>query len=58
MNTVTVTKFVAKKSRISRSSQLLNIEIFLCLKDDMQRFFTKLMQNSFLAAYCSINPSV
>jgi len=28
------------------------------LKDDMQRFFTKLMQKSFLAAYCNINPSV
>jgi len=28
------------------------------LKDDMQRFFTKLMQTSFLAAYCNINPSV
>ena len=27
-------------------------------KDDMQRFFTKLMQKSFLAAYCNINPSV
>jgi len=30
----------------------------LPLKDDMQRFFTKLMQKSFLAAYCNINPSV
>jgi len=29
-----------------------------CLKDDMQRFFTKLMQKSFLAAYCNINLSV
>jgi len=29
-----------------------------CLKDDMQWFFTKLMQKSFLAAYCNINPSV
>jgi len=28
------------------------------VKDDMQRFFTKLMQKSFLAAYCSINPYV
>jgi len=28
------------------------------LKDDMQRFFTKLMQKSFLAAYCNTNPSV
>jgi len=28
------------------------------VKDDMQRFFTKLMQKSFLAAYCNINPSV
>ena len=28
------------------------------IKDDMQRFFTKLMQKSFLAAYCNINPSV
>jgi len=28
------------------------------LKDDMQQFFTKLMQKSFLAAYCNINPSV
>jgi len=28
------------------------------LKDDTQRFFTKLMQKSFLAAYCNINPSV
>ena len=28
------------------------------LKDDMQRFFTKLTQKSFLAAYCNINPSV
>jgi len=28
------------------------------LKDDMQRFFTKLMQKSFLAAYCNINRSV
>ena len=27
-------------------------------KDDMQRFFTKLMQKSFLAAYCNINLSV
>jgi len=27
-------------------------------KDDMQPFFTKLMQKSFLAAYCNINPSV
>jgi len=27
-------------------------------KDDMQRFFRKLMQKSFLAAYCNINPSV
>jgi len=28
------------------------------VKDDMQRFFTKLMQKSFLAAYCNINPFV
>ena len=28
------------------------------VKDDMQRFFTKLMQKSFLAAYCNINLSV
>jgi len=28
------------------------------VKDDMQRFFTKLMQKSFLAAYCNMNPSV
>ena len=28
------------------------------IKDDMQRFFTKLMQKSFLADYCNINPSV
>jgi len=28
------------------------------LKHDMQWFFTKLMQKSFLAAYCNINPSV
>jgi len=28
------------------------------LKDDVQRFFTKLMQKSFLIAYCNINPSV
>jgi len=28
------------------------------LKDDMQWFFTKLMQKSFLAAYCNINPSL
>jgi len=27
-------------------------------KDDMRRFITKLMQKSFLAAYCNINPSV
>jgi len=31
---------------------------YLFLKDDMQRFFTKLMQKSPLAAYCNINPSV
>ena len=30
----------------------------LRFKDDMQRFFTKLMQKSFLAAYCNINLSV
>ena len=28
------------------------------LKDDMQRFFTILIQKSFLAAYCNINLSV
>jgi len=28
------------------------------VKDDMQRFFIKLMQKSFLAAYCNINPSM
>jgi len=33
-------------------------ELFLHFKDDMQRFFTKLMQKSFLSAYCNINPSV
>jgi len=33
-------------------------ETAISLKDDMQRFFTKLMQKSFLAAYCNINPSV
>jgi len=32
--------------------------IWLLFKDDMQRFFTKLMQMSFLAAYCHINLSV
>jgi len=30
----------------------------LFIKDDMQRFFMKLMQKSFLAAYCNINLSV
>jgi len=30
----------------------------MIIKDDMQRFFTKLMQKSFLASYCSINLSV
>jgi len=30
----------------------------MLFKDDMQRFFTKLMQKSFRAAYCNINPSV
>jgi len=30
----------------------------MAIKDDMQRFFTKLMQKSFLAAYCNINLSV
>jgi len=29
-----------------------------CFKGDMQWFFKKLMKSSFLAAYCSINPSV
>jgi len=33
-------------------------ELIDCIKDDMQRFFTKLMQKSYLAAYCNINPSV
>jgi len=28
------------------------------VKDDMRWFFTKLMQKSFLAAYCNLNPSV
>ena len=32
--------------------------VLACLKHDMQRFFTKLMQKSFLGAYCNINPSV
>jgi len=32
--------------------------VHVTFKDDMQRFFTKLMQKSFLAAYCNINPSV
>jgi len=33
-------------------------DTYFKLKDDMQRFFTKLIQKSFLAAYCNINPSV
>jgi len=41
-----------------RSSLHFENSGFYPLKDDMQRFFTKLMQKSFLAAYCNINPSV
>ena len=38
---------------------LCTTSVAVCrLKDDMQRFFTKLMQKSFLAPYCNINPSV
>jgi len=46
------------QSEIGPWAYLAQLQSFKPVKDDMQRFFTKLMQKSFVAAHCNINPSV